>query len=400
MLKKLLIFTLILSIFCTTCINVFASEDETISDNEINNGADLDFTTTTSLEIQAKSAVLMDAETGTVLYSSMPNQELPLASVTKIMSLLIVCEALEDGRIRLDENVMVSSNASGMGGSQIFLKEGEIFTVEELIKSTVIASANDAIVALAEHIYGSESVFVERMNEKAVELGMKNSMFENCTGLDDTTTKHFSSAYDIALMSRELIKRDIILKYSNVWQDSIRDGQFILTNTNRLVRYYDGCTGLKTGSTDKAGFCLSATANRGGLHLIAVVMGSESRDKRNETARAMLDYGFSGYAIYKDNARIVDNREVRFGRVDDVDLHTNGFTKLVDKANIKNVEIKYELPEYIEAPLKKGDVVGKITYYINDEKIGQSDIYIDSEIERIGVFEIIYRIIMSILIGK
>lgn len=400
MLKKLLIFTLILSIFCTTCINVFASGDETISDNEINNGADLDFTTTTSLEIQAKSAVLMDAETGTVLYSSMPNQELPLASVTKIMSLLIVCEALEDGRIRLDENVTVSSNASGMGGSQIFLKEGEIFTVEELIKSTVIASANDAIVALAEHIYGSESVFVERMNEKAVELGMKNSMFENCTGLDDTTTKHFSSAYDIALMSRELIKRDIILKYSNVWQDSIRDGQFILTNTNRLVRYYDGCTGLKTGSTDKAGFCLSATANRGGLHLIAVVMGSESRDKRNETARAMLDYGFSGYAIYKDNARIVDNREVRFGRVDDVDLHTNGFTKLVDKANIKNVEIKYELPEYIEAPLKKGDVVGKITYYINDEKIGQSDIYIDSEIERIGVFEIIYRIIMSILIGK
>ncbi len=400
MLKNILIFTIILSIFCSSGILVFASTNETIGDNSTNNEAENNNSVTTSLDIQAKSALLMDAETGTVLYSSMPNQKLPLASVTKIMSLLIVCEALEDGRIKLEDNVTVSSNASGMGGSQIFLKEGEIFSVEELIKSTVIASANDAIVALAEHIYGSEKAFVEQMNEKALGLGMKNSMFENCTGLDDTTTNHYSTSYDIALMSRELIKRDIILKYSNVWQDSIRDGQFILTNTNRLVRYYDGCTGLKTGSTDKAGFCMSATAKRGDLHLIAVVMGSETRDKRNEAARTMLDYGFSNFAIYKDNGRIVDNREVRFGRVDEVDLHTKGFTRLVDKSKVKSVEIKYELPEYIDAPLKSGEVVGKISYYINEEKIGESDIYIDEDIERIGVFEIIFRIFMSILIGN
>lgn len=400
MLKKILIFTLILSVICSSSIAVFASTDETIGDIGTNNGAEVENSTTTSLDIQAKSALLMDGQTGTVLYSYMPNQRLPLASVTKIMSLLIVCEALEDGRINLSDNVTVSSNASGMGGSQIFLKEGEVFTVEELIKSTVIASANDAIVALGEHLYGSEKAFVEKMNEKAKYLGMKNSNFENCTGLDDTTTNHYSTAYDIALMSRELIKQEIILKYSNVWQDSIRDGQFILTNTNRLVRYYEGCTGLKTGSTDKAGFCMSATAKRGDLHLIAVVMGSETRDKRNEAARTMLDYGFSNFAIYKDNARVVDNREVRFGRKDAVDLHTNGFTKLVDKSKVKSVEIKYELPEFISAPLKSGEVVGKISYYINEDKIGESDIYINEDIERIGVFEIIFRIFMSILVGK
>ena len=400
MIKKILAFILLFTILCSSGISVFASTDETIGDIGTKDEAENDASISTGLEIQAKSALLMEADTGTVLYSNMPNQKLPLASVTKIMSLLLVCEAIEDGRIKEGDNVTVSLNASGMGGSQIFLKEGEVFTVEELLKSTVIASANDSIVALAEHIYGSEKAFVDKMNEKAEELGMTNTVFENCTGLDDTTTNHYSTAYDIALMSRELIKRDLILKYSNVWQDSIRNGQFILTNTNRLVRYYDGCTGLKTGSTDKAGFCMSATAKRGDMHLIAVVMGCETRDKRNEAARTMLDYGFANFAIYKDKGGFVDSREVRSGRMDEVELHSGGFTKLVEKAKVKNVEVKYELPEYVEAPLNKGDVVGKISYYLNEEKIGECDIYINEQIDRIGIFEIIFRIFMSILIGK
>ena len=354
---------------------------------------------TNSLEISAKSAVLMDAETGMVLYSKNASAALAPASVTKIMTLLLVAEAIRDGNISLGDNVYVSANAASMGGSQIFIKEGEAFSVEELLKSTVIASANDAAVALAELVAGTEESFVERMNERAKDLGMTNTHFENATGLDDTVTNHLTSAYDIALMSRELIKHDVVTKYSNVWQDSIRNGEFVLTNTNRLVRYYDGCTGLKTGSTDKAGFCVSATAMRDGMHLIAVVMGAETRDDRNEAARAMLDYGFSGYALYTEPESVLEKVEVTRGVIDCVDVCSSNFAKLVNKSDKKRIEKEYSIPEKLVAPFKQGEVVGYVVYKLDGEEIGKSEVFVKEDVAEITAFDLFMRMLKTIFTG-
>ena len=273
------------------------------------------------LNLDCKAAVLMEAETGRILYSQNPQESLPLASVTKIMTLLLVMEAVEDGRITLDDEIIISEHASSMGGSQVFLREGEKMKVIELVKCAVIASANDACVALAEHIAGSESAFVDKMNQRAKELNMTGANFENTTGLDDTTVNHVCSANDIAIMSRELVKYKLITDFSSTWQDEIRNGEFVLTNTNRLVRYYDGCTGLKTGSTDKAGFCISATAKRDDMHLIAVVLGAETRDKRNAIARNMLDYGFANFALYSVDEEEIGELSINHGKQDKVALY-------------------------------------------------------------------------------
>ncbi len=353
-----------------------------------------------NIDINAKSAVLMDGETGTVLYTKNASEALPPASVTKIMTLLLVAEALENGNIKSDQKVTVSENAASMGGSQIFIKEGEEFTVEELLKSTVIASANDAAVALAELVSGSENAFVADMNKRAKELGMINTVFENATGLDDTVTNHLTSAYDIALMSRELIKYDIITKYSNIWQDSIRNGEFVLTNTNRLVRYYDGCTGLKTGSTDKAGFCISATAKRDGMHLIAVIMGAESREERNNAARALLDYGFANYSLYTDPASLLEKIPVTYGKLNEVDSYSEGFSMLMNKSNKNKVEIIYNIPESLQAPLVSGDKVGSIDYKIGDELIGSCDIFVKDNVEKLTFIDLFLKLLENILVGK
>ena len=353
-----------------------------------------------SLEISAKSALLMDAETGTILYVKNGTEALPPASVTKIMTLLLVAEALEDELISADDKVLVSANAASMGGSQVFIKEGEEFTIEELLKSTVIASANDAAVALAEAVAGTEANFVDRMNERAAELGMTNTHFENATGLDDTVTNHLTSAYDIALMSRELVKYSCVTDYSGVWQDSIRNGEFILTNTNRLVRYYDGCTGLKTGSTDKAGFCVSATAKRDGMHLIAVVMGAETRDDRNNAARAMLDFGFSNYALYRDAECELESIDVMRGLKDEVAIYSEGFSKLVKKADKKRITKEFAIADYIAAPMQNGQVVGEVTYLLDGEVIGKSNIIVKEDIQEIGLKELYIRMIRTIFIGK
>ena len=396
--KKIL--ALIICIFtilhCTSFLT-FASVDEMIGNNEDINSDVID---TVSLEINAKSAILMDAETGTVLYMKNASEPLAPASVTKIMTLLLVAEAIDSGSISLSDKVYVSSNAASKGGSQIFVKEGEAFTVDELLKSTVIASANDAAVALAELISGTEAAFVDKMNERAKQLGMNNTAFENATGLDDTVTKHLTSAYDIALMSRELIKHEIVTNYSNVWQDSIRDGEFILTNTNRLVRYYEGCTGLKTGSTDKAGFCVSATAKRAGMHLIAVVMGAETRDERNEAARAMLDYGFSNYALYSEPESELEYIDVTAGVKDNVCLYSKAFAKLVSKADKGSIEKEFNIPDSLSAPIKSGDIVGSVIYKLNGEKIGESELYVKDDIAKINAFGLFYRIVKTIFTGK
>ena len=387
----------IITLNCFT-LNVTASVDEGSPDdfvNEIEDAVD-----TNSLEISAKSAVLMDAETGMVLYTKNASESLPPASVTKIMTLLLVAEAIKAGNISLDDKVYVSANAASMGGSQIFIKEGEEFTVEELLKSTVIASANDAAVALAELIAGTESAFVERMNERAKELGMSTTHFENATGLDDTVTNHLTSAYDIALMSRELIKHDTVTDYSDVWQDSIRNGEFVLTNTNRLVRYYDGCTGLKTGSTDKAGFCVSATAMRDGMHLIAVVMGAETRDERNEAARAMLDFGFSNYALYSEGESQLENADVLRGTVDKVIVSSAPFSKLVNKSDKKRIEKEYYIPETLTAPLKSGDAVGYVIYKLDGEEIGKSVIFVKDDVGEVTVIDLFLRILKTVFTGN
>ena len=335
----------------------------------------------------------MEAETGRVLFEQNADQPLPPASVTKIMTILLVMEAIESGAVKLSDTVTASAHASSMGGSQIFLKEGEQMPLEDMLKAVIIASANDCAVALAEHIAGGEEVFVARMNERAKQLGMENTNFENTNGLDDTAQNHVTSARDIAIMSRELIKHKKVLEYSSRWMDTVRGGEFGLTNTNRLVRFYKGITGLKTGSTSKAGFCVSATAEREGLSLIAVIMGSPSRDERNASAKALLDWGFANYALYRSTPQIVPSLAVSGGKLDSVKISANEFCAVVPKGNAQNVEVKIELQEKVTAPVKAGDKVGCVKYYIGNETIGEIDVCAAETVEKIEFGDVFMRIL-------
>ena len=353
-----------------------------------------------NFDYNVRSAYLMEASTGTTLFSKDESEENSIASVTKVMTLLLVMEALDEGLFNLDDKVMISKNAASMGGSQVFLEEGEMLTVEELIKCAVIASANDASVALAELVAGSEDAFVRKMNEKAEQLGLINTYFENTTGLDDTTVNHHSCAKDIATVSQELIKYDLILKYSSIWQDSIRNGEMVLTNTNRLIRYYDGCNGLKTGSTDKAGFCITVTAKRGNMQLIAVILGASTKDERNEAARKLLDYGFANYALYEKQNEFIENIPLYGGVKDSMPLYATSFSKVIKKSDMSKVELVYNIPEYILAPLGSNEVVGSIIYKVNDQEIGKSDIYINGDAVKINIFQVIIKILGKIIIGN
>lgn len=352
-----------------------------------------------ALEISAKAGYLIEATTGTVLYSKNPEQSCAIASVTKVMTLLLVMEAIESSTIKLEDKVMISKKAASMGGSQVYLEEGESISVEELIKCTVIASANDASVALAELVGGSESSFVKKMNEKAEQLTLVNTYFENTTGLDDTTTNHHSCASDVAVISRELIKHPLILKYSSIWQDSIRGGEMVLTNTNRLIRYYEGCNGLKTGSTDKAGFCISVTAKRQNMQLIAVVLGANTKDDRNADARTLLDFGFANFSLFESAEAYLEKAYVKNGKESYCDLYKTGFSCVVDKAKARKIEEIYEIPEHLSAPVKSGDVVGKITYQIDGEKIGEAEVYAKYDIAQINAIDVFLRLIRKIIVG-
>ncbi len=372
------------------------------AENEIKNGADNSLFYSSAdigLEHEVGAVYLCEASTGRVLYAKDEFKAASPASVTKVMTLLLVCEALDEGKINLTDTVRVSSNAASMGGSQVFLEEGEKITVADLIKSTVIASGNDAAVALAEHCAGSESSFVALMNKRAVELGLKNTNFENTTGLDDTTTKHYSCAADIAAISRELIKYSIITEYASIWQDSIRNGEFTLTNTNRLVRYYEGCNGLKTGSTDKAGYCVSATAKRGNMQLVAVVMGAKTRDERNEIARTLLDYGFANYALYEKGEEFIENIPVLKGENDIVSAYSSPFSAVVEKSMVSSIEMIYEIPESLVAPLSEWEICGKIVYMLDGEQIGISDIYIKESVNKLSFMNILGRVLGRMIFG-
>ena len=350
-----------------------------------------------SLKLDCKSAILIEANTGKVLYEQNPDEALPPASVTKIMTLLLVMEAIESGKISLTDSVSVSERAAGMGGSQIYLEVGETMSVEDMIKSVVIASANDAACALAEHVSGSEDAFVKAMNDRAQELGMTQTHFENTNGLDDTAENHVTSARDIAIMSAALIKHKKILEYSSIWMDTVRGGLFTLTNTNRLVRYYKGCTGLKTGSTAKAGFCISATAERDGMHLVAVIMGAETRDVRNSEAARLLDFGFANYAIYSHSGGTAGKIRVTGGESDSASLKYSDFSCLAEKGGGK-LEAKVVLPESVAAPISKGDAVGEIVFTLDGKEVGRQDVCASEDVERIGFFGIWWRMLGKLLL--
>lgn len=352
---------------------------------------------TTLGDLPCRSAILMDATTGQVLFEQNSDEALPPASVTKVMTLLLVMEAIDSGKLSLSDMVSVSAHAASMGGSQVYLKEGETMSVEEMLKCVIIASANDCAVALAEHVAGSEEAFIAAMNARAAALGMKNTHFENTNGLDDTATNHVTSARDIAIMSRALIAHEKILEYSGIWMDTIRDGTFGLTNTNRLVRFYRGCTGLKTGSTARAKFCISATAERDGLSLICVIMAADTRDERNNTAAKLLDYGFATYSTYRAKEGSI-TLPVQGGVKPICALTFDAFAATVEKGASGNVSATTELPESLTAPVAAGDEVGRVVYMLDGREIGSVPVIATENIDKIGFGTLFWRILQQFLL--
>jgi D-alanyl-D-alanine carboxypeptidase (penicillin-binding protein 5/6) len=378
---------------------VFADLGETVAPVNVNSAVSTAASPLDTVASEAKSAILIEANTRTVLYEKDADMALPPASVTKVMTMLLVMEAIDSGKISPEDTVTVSAYASKMGGSQVYLEEGEQMSVHELLKCVVVASANDACVALAEHIAGSEEAFVSMMNARARELKMEHTNFENTNGLDDDTKNHVISARDIATMSAELIiNHPKILEYSSIWMDSIRGGAFGLTNTNRLIRFYNGANGLKTGSTSKAGFCISATAERDGVSLICVIMGAETRDVRNALATRLLDYGFANYGVYKHEPEALDSLAVKCGTKNSVSVRYDAFEITLPKTDISKVKYTVTLPEYVTAPLKKGDAVGEVTFTLDGREIGKSPIYADEEISKISFMELWLRILAKFLL--
>jgi D-alanyl-D-alanine carboxypeptidase (penicillin-binding protein 5/6) len=361
MFKKIVTFVLLSAMIST---QVFA-EDESLS---------------------CKSALLMDFDSGKVLYEMNPHEKLPPASVTKIMTMLLTMEEIQKGRLKYDDIVTASAYAKSMGGSTIFLDEGEQMTVDDLLKGIAVSSGNDACVAIAEHIAGNTDDFVSRMNERAKELGMNNTNFVNCNGLD--TDDHYTTAYDIALMSRELMKHEDIFKYTTIWMDSLRNGEFTLSNTNKLIRFYEGATGLKTGSTSKALFCISATAKRDNLHLISVIMGSPTSKERQKDASSLLNYGFGKYKnafpVKKDET--VPDIKIEKGVKQYAKAKVESDIKiLTEKTDSENIEIKYKMNKKTNAPIKEGDIAGKVVCIQGGKTIGSSNLVFAESVDKVNL---------------
>ena len=340
------------------------------------------------LEVGGKSALLMDVETGTVLYEKNAHEKLSPASVTKVMTLLLIMEAIDSGKIGWDDTVTASETAAAKGGSQIYLKVGENMSVSDMVKSIAVSSANDCACAMAEHIAGSEAAFVDMMNGRAQELGMNDTNFVNCTGLDDgaDAANHKTSAYDIALMSRELMKNHPdIKKFTTIWMDTVRGGQFGLSNTNKLIRFYNGATGLKTGFTSGAGYCLSATAEREGLELIAVVMGCETSNQRTAACKAMLDYGFASFALLRPELPEAASIPVTLGKAKSVTAQPeNGNGLLVEKGKKSSVTTDVTLEETLAAPVAKGQRLGTMTVRSGDEILAQIPLVAGEDVGRLS----------------
>ena len=355
----------------------------------------------TDLGLNAKSAILMEESTGNILYESNPDERLPIASVTKVMTMLLIMEAVDSGKISLDDMVTVSENAMSYGGSTMFLETGEQLTVNDMLKGIAVASANDGCVAMAEHLAGSESAFVDMMNEKAKELGMENTHFMNTNGLDEDD--HYSSARDVAIMSRELMKHETIFNYTSIWMDTLRGGKFQLANTNKLIRFYDGANGLKTGSTSKALCCLSAAAKRNDMQLIAVVLGAPTSAERFASAKSLLDYGFANYAV---NTQITAGDEVQKIAVEKgVDKEVgvvagDSCSTLVKKGQEDNITKEIQIDETITAPIEAGQKIGTMTISRDGEVIADIDLNASSAVEKKGIGLIIKDFFATIFFGS
>ena len=355
------------------------------------------------LNIGGKSACLMDVATGTVLYESNAHEPLAPASVTKVMTLLLIMEAIDSGKIRWEDTVTASEAAAAKGGSQVYLKVGESMTVSDMVKSIAVSSANDCACAMAEHLAGSESAFVELMNSRAKELGMNDTHFVNCTGLDDdeNAKEHRTSAYDIAVMSRQLLKNHPdIKKFTTIWMDTVRNGAFGLSNTNKMVRFYDGCTGLKTGFTSGAGYCLSASAQREGLELIAVVMGAETSQERFAACKSMLDYGFANYALITPDSA-AGAVPVKLGKVQKIGAipgETPQF--LIDKSQRGSVTTELALDSAVTAPVSAGQKLGTLTVRVGEQVLAQIPMVAQDAVERLTLWDLIILVLKQTAMTK
>lgn len=341
------------------------------------------------VSLECKSALLMEASSGQIIFETNADEKRPVASVVKIMTILMCLEAVDSGRVSLDDRVTISKNASGMGGSQVLLDTGEVQTLDILLKSTVVGSANDAAVAIAEHLYGSQELFVKQMNARAQALGMKDTVFVNCTGLP--TQGQHTTARDVARMAAALFGHELYYKYADIWMDKVDhgDGRVTdLTNTNRLIRFYDGCDGGKTGSTNEAGYCIAATARRGGMRLIAVVLGGSSGKKRFACAEKMFDHGFANYRLLtaaERGTRVRGEMPVTGGSLDSVPLALDGdLTLLMNKAEAAEIELKPNLPPSVAAPVAAGDEIGSVDILLNGRTIARIPVAAADSVARQG----------------
>ena len=354
--------------------------------------------------VAGKSALLMDAATGTILLEQNAHEKLAPASVTKVMTMLLIMEAINTGKIGLSDTVTASEAAASKGGSQIYLKVGETMTVTDMLKSIAVSSANDCACAMAEHIAGSEEAFVALMNEKAKELGMNDTNFVNCTGLDDdpNAKDHLTCAYDIAIMSRELmVSHPEIKKFTTIWMDTVRNGEFGLSNTNKLVRFYQGATGLKTGFTSAAGYCLSATAERGGMELIAVVMGAETSQDRFNACKQMLDYGFANYALVQPRPEAAYAVPVKLGKQGSITaIPAEEAALLIDKTQVSQVNIKVTLEEQITAPVSKGQRLGTMTVTVGEQILAEIPMVAQDAVQKKNFWDIFLSVLRRICMAK
>lgn len=349
-------------------------------------------------KLNVKSSILMNLDTGDVIKQNNAYEHLSPASVTKLMSILLILEAIDSGKIKLTDEVAATENAVSKGGSQIWLEVGEKMTVNDLFKAVVIASANDACTLLGEYVAGSDSAFVDMMNKRVETLGLKNSHFENCTGLDDEVTNHYSCAYDLAVIAKEVMKHKLILKYSTVWLDSLRNGKTELNNTNKMINKYNGMTGLKTGTTSNAGFCLCATATRDGISFVSVVLGAQTSDERFALTQELLDYGFANYKL--DNIKI-DNSKLKTVKVKNgVDKSITPKCELNKKLllpkNSDKITYEYSLLDEVKAPVKKGDKLGVITVYSGNKKISSIELKSDKNIKSVTFLYIFKKMFNNI----
>lgn len=360
----------------------------------------VDVNAVTEETITAPSAVLMETSSGKIFFEKNPHEQRPCASITKVMTMLLVCEAIDNGKLSLDDTITASAHAASMGGSDIWLEEGETMSADDMIKATVVASANDAAVALAEHLCGSEEVFVEKMNEKASQLGMKDTVFKNCNGLDEDG--HITSAYDVAVMSRELMKHEMIFEYTSIWLDNLRDGKTQIVNTNKLLKTYNGITGLKTGTTNDAGCCMAASAKRGDMSLVAVVLGCNSGKERFSDAAALLDYGFANFSVTQLKAPedLPKTIKVENGMQGNIGIGCDVNASIVlDKNSSSKIVSKIDLPESIEAPVVSGQKLGTVTYSLDGNAVKSFEITALQDAEKISfasVFSVLLNSIISL----